>query len=53
MVDSRRNNLPSFVFIVVLVVVVGAMVWLFGSLPRHGELSQAAHQAAPGGGATR
>ena len=42
---QRRKDLHELVFIVVLVVLIGAMVWFFNAHPGHGGASTAAQPA--------
>ncbi|HVA35531.1 MAG TPA: hypothetical protein VNG52_04795 [Stellaceae bacterium] len=48
MAQSRRKDLHGSVFVVVLVVVVGAMIWLFSGLSVHRSgPTQATHPVPP------
>lgn len=48
----RRKDLHESVFIVVLVVLSGVMVWFFNAHPGHGSGASAAAQSAKPAGAT-
>lgn len=48
----RRKDLHESVFIVVLVVLIGVMVWFFIAHPGHGGGARTAAKPAPAAGAT-
>lgn len=49
---KRRKDLHESVFIVVLVVLFGVMVWFFNAHPGHGGGAHTAAKSAPSAGTT-